>query len=172
MLFVDADDYCETNDGNGLLEALHVRNPAFAVTLFTIPAHCSLPWLERKLQVPWMRLVPHGWRHGTSRECEAWSYDTSRRYLDAVEPLGMERGFKAPGWQISDGMYRALLDRGWWVADQHYNDARRPAGLRVFHPGAHHYHVGQWGEGKNANEIGRYLDELAGMKGETFGLLG
>jgi hypothetical protein len=42
------------------------------------------------------------------------------------------RGFKAPGWQISDGCYEALLERGWWVADQRYNDGRRPAGLR-FH---------------------------------------
>ena len=172
MIYVDADDFCEANDGGGVLEAIHAANPAFRITLFTIPARCSLPWLERMLQVPWMRLVPHGWLHATSRECEHWGDFMSYRYLEAVGSLGFVHGFKAPGWQISDGMYAALSALDWWVADQHYNDTRRPVDLRVFWPGPHHYHVGQWGEGKNENEISRFADRLAAMKGESFGFLG
>jgi hypothetical protein len=41
-------------------------------------------------------------------------------------------GFKAPGWQISDACYHVLKERGWWVADQHLEDQRRPAGLRTY----------------------------------------
>jgi hypothetical protein len=42
------------------------------------------------------------------------------------------KGFKAPGWQISDACYRVLLDEGYWVADQKYNDERRPKALPVY----------------------------------------
>lgn len=172
MIYVDADDFAETNHDLDVLRWIKDRNPCFRLTLFVIPAACSLPWLRSMMEVEWFRLVPHGWAHKTSRECQDWSFDTSRRYLDAMEALGLHHGFKAPGWQVSDGMFAALEERGWWIADQKYNDARRPEGLRVFYPGAHHYHVGKWGEGKNANVIRLSAAMLAGLKGEDFGFLG
>jgi predicted deacetylase len=49
------------------------------------------------------------------------------------------QGFKAPGWQISDPCYQVLLERGWWVADQHLEDQRRPPGLRTYF-----YEDGNW----------------------------
>ena len=64
------------------------------------------------------------------------------------------QGFKAPGWQISDGCYEVLLDRGWWVADQPYNDHRRPEGLRVHRLGdGDHWH------GHIQNVCGNGLEE-------------
>lgn len=62
------------------------------------------------------------------------------------EPIVQEffvQGFKAPGWQISNDCYTVLLERGWWVADQHLEDGRRPAGLRTyfFEDGNWHGHI-------------------------------
>lgn len=53
-------------------------------------------------------------------------------------------GFKAPGWQISDDIYRWLLDNGWWVADQSYNDERRPKDLPVYKIGENSMHHHTW----------------------------
>jgi hypothetical protein len=47
-------------------------------------------------------------------------------------PVRFVEGWKSPGWQISAGTYRALNELGWWVADQHLEDHRRPEGLRTY----------------------------------------
>jgi hypothetical protein len=67
-------------------------------------------------------------------------------------------GFKAPGWQISDDCYRVLDERGWWVADQHLEDGRRPVGLRTYfyEDGGWHGHIQDWG----SNGIDETWDEL------------
>ena len=80
-----------------------------------------------------------------------------RRLLD--EPVVRDcftRGFKAPGWQISDACYDVLLERGWWVADQHLEDQRRPAGLRTYF-----YEDGNW-HGHVQNVCGNGLEERWG----------
>ncbi len=173
MIFVDADDFSQINDGKGVLEFIHEKNPAFKVTLFSIVGDCSHAFMKEVAEKDWVRMVPHGWFHETSRECEHWSYEKSFLYLLTIAQFcpRMLRGFKAPGWQISDGMYQALDEGGWWVADQHYNDIRRPKGLKVYYPGEHHYHIGQWGEGGNVNEISKFVDRLIELEG-PFGFLG
>jgi hypothetical protein len=63
-------------------------------------------------------------------------------------------------------MYQALMDFQYWVADQHYNDERRPPELPVFfHRDEHHFHIGHMG-GHNPNEIELHLDRLMQIKGE------
>ena len=63
---------------------------------------------------------------------------TYDEFDEAMEPLEglledyFVKGFKAPGWQISDGVYQWLLDHGWWVADQAYNNDRRPKELKAY----------------------------------------
>ena len=50
----------------------------------------------------------------------------------------------SPGWQISNGCYEALLEKGYWVADHVYNDDRRPKELPVYkldHPWCIHGHT-------------------------------
>jgi len=60
--------------------------------------------------------------------------------LNALPPRFV-RVWKSPGWQISDGTYQALLDHGFAVADQPYNDHRRPAGLKCHRLGdGDHWH--------------------------------
>src|SRR5207244_1624712 len=131
-LVVDADDFHLGNSGLDLLFTIKGAIPGFKITLFTIVGKCSQSFLLRIKALDWIDLVPHGLYHETPLECEKWTYEQSRDYLASIEHLGLTRGCKAPGWQISDGMYKALLERDYWVADQRYNDHRRPKGLRAY----------------------------------------
>jgi hypothetical protein len=103
----------------------------FRCTLFAVPG-LGTPgfWAS----VPdWLELAVHGWLHPDAYECSGWPKERMLELMD--EPTVQEffvQGFKAPGWQISDGCYDALLERGWWVADQHLEDQRRPAGLMTY----------------------------------------
>jgi len=132
MIF-DTDDFHEGNHRLDLLEALHDANPLFKMTAFAVPAYCPESFLA---SLPdWIEVAVHGWAHGgrdcsNPREAENWTYAEALDVLLAA-PGRFVEGFKAPGWQISDGTYQALDALGYWVADQHYNDARRPFGLRV-----------------------------------------
>ena len=144
MIF-DVDDLHEGHDRMDLLLRLKDANPAFKVTAFAPPALGSLDYWE---SLPdWIEIAVHGWHHGghgcpDPREAQHWTYEQAMDVLLAV-PDRFVKGFKAPGWQISDGTYRALVEIDYWVADQHYNDHRRPAGLRVHCEGdgdhAHHH---------------------------------
>lgn len=91
-----------------------------------------------------MELAVHGWMHTTVYECENWSAEYLGLTLDEqIVRNHFIQGFKAPGWQISDGCYEELLRRNWWVADQHLEDERRPAGLRTYfyEDGGWHGHI-------------------------------
>jgi peptidoglycan/xylan/chitin deacetylase (PgdA/CDA1 family) len=137
-LIVDFDDFQQSEHRLDLLDLLHDANPAFRCTLFAIPANSDpLFWA----QVPeWCELAIHGWAHPHPREAEHWSYEQALDVLLSV-PGRFVEGFKAPGWQISNGTYRALLELDYWVADQPYNDSRRPDGLRVHRLGdGDHWH--------------------------------
>lgn len=133
MIF-DTDDLHDTNHRLDLLEQLHAANPLFRMTAFAVPALCSNSFLDSLPE--WIEVVPHGWMHG-GRDCsdpheaESWTYDQTVDVFLALDHPRWADGWKSPGWQISDGTYEALVEFGWWCADQPYNDARRPAGLRV-----------------------------------------
>ncbi len=132
MIF-DADDFHDSNHRLDLLERLREINPRFCMTAFAVPAFTSA---EFAASLPeWIELVPHGWDHGgldchDAYEASEWTYEEAIDVLLAL-PEWFEEGWKSPGWQISDGTYQALDELGWWIADQHYNDERRPPTLRV-----------------------------------------
>lgn len=124
----DTDDLYEGHDRMDLLTRLKEANPAFRLTAFAVPCLGS----ERYWQsVPdWIELAMHGEYHPDPREAEHWSYDKAMDVLLAKPPLFVNL-WKSPGWQISDGTYQALLELGWSLADQRYNDHRRPEGILV-----------------------------------------
>jgi hypothetical protein len=132
-LIFDVDDFHAENHRLDLLERLRDANPDFRMTAFAVPAFCPPAFLD---SLPgWIEVAVHGWDHGgkdchDAYEAAHWTYEQALDVLLAV-PGRFVDGFKAPGWQISDETYLALEELGWWVADQHYNDARRPASLRV-----------------------------------------
>ena len=131
-MVVDFDDFHETNHRYDLLHQLKEINPAFKATLYAVP---GLGSPEFWAAVPdWLELVPHGWKHPDAHECQNWSRTEMNVYMNAIEAdyPWFKHGFKAPGWQISDGIYYALSIREWWMADQHLEDKRRPHNLRVY----------------------------------------
>lgn len=151
MIVMDWDDHHETNDAMPRLLELKELNSAFRCTLFAVPALGSAAFWNS--HPDWVELAVHGHTHPTPLECSDWSYE---RMIQAIEekPAGFVDGWKSPGWQISDGTYEALLERDWWVADQPYNDERRPAGLRVHRLGdGNHWH------GHVQNDCGNGLQE-------------
>lgn len=139
MIF-DFDDFHQTNNRLDLFWELKTLRPDFKCTVFAVPAMGSEEFWEN---VPdWLELAVHGWKHPHPREAQHWSYKKMDDYMHSVSPRFVH-GFKAPGWQISDASFEWLKDNGWWVADQAYNDERRPEGLKhyVLGPNSHHFHV-------------------------------
>jgi hypothetical protein len=125
-MIVDFDDFHAQNTGFEWLYRLKEANPLFKATLFAVPG-LGTPafWIS----VPtWLELALHGHMHPHPEECVDWSYERALTALKTA-PIPFVKGWKSPGWQISDGTYFALLDEGWWVADKDYNDHRRPDGL-------------------------------------------
>lgn len=129
MTVFDFDDHCETNDAMVFMHQLKAVNPQFKATLFAIPALGNDAFWDN--HPDWIELAMHGWAHPNPYEAAGWSYDQACDVLLSA-PAAFMNGWKSPGWQISDGTYQALLDLGWWVADQHLEDGRRPAGLPVY----------------------------------------
>jgi hypothetical protein len=138
----DFDDFHEHDHKLNRLRQLKEINPLFRCTVFAVPGRGSDAFWE---SVPrWIELAVHGWMHPDAHECERWTRVHMEELLDRdVVRRHFVNGFKAPGWQISDDCYRVLLERGWWVADQHLEDGRRPAGLRAYfyEDGGWHGHV-------------------------------
>lgn len=130
-------DMCQSHDCRKELDKLHYANQAFKVTLFAIPMEMT-PELIRwcNWNHSWVELAFHGFSHSSNYECEKLSYEDfgtlMLEFKDLWEDTSFVKGFKAPGWQISDGAYQWLLDNGWWVADQAYNNDRRPKELPAY----------------------------------------
>ena len=168
MIILDLDDFCEDNNALDMLFQLRAAVPNFKVNLFTIPGRCTMEFLNEVRKLDWIDMIPHGYEHAHSRECQHWTYSESREYLEYVSYLGFTKGFKAPGWQISDGMYEALVEFDFWVADQAYNNERRPPELRAYildQPWKIHGHIGHMG-GHNANALELIYDSLLQLRGE------
>lgn len=156
LMVFDWDDFSWRNHRLDLLGQLKAVRPDFKCTVFAIPE----PWRRSPFwsAIPdWIEMAQHGYMHGDpptdGGECKDWTYATTVDAL-AKKPARFVKGFKAPGWQISDGCYEALLEQGWWVADQPYNNDRRPKGLRCHLLGAEdHWH------GHIQNVCGNGLEE-------------
>jgi hypothetical protein len=122
-------DMCQSHDCREELLALKAINPAFKVTLFTIPYELTSELAEWCVEnSDWVELAAHGFYHSSNYECEKMSYDEFAGEMERIAPIleGFRKIFRAPGWQISDDALRWLADNDWVVADQGYNDERRP----------------------------------------------
>mgnify|MGYP001603511258 CR=1 FL=1 len=125
-------DQCQSHDCRDQLDKLHVLNPAFKCTLFAIPGEMTqelLNWC--KANESWIELCVHGFCHSSNYECEKMSYQEFDHLMSPSAGFGdminryFEKIFRAPGWQISDDIYRWLERHNWIVADQEYNTERR-----------------------------------------------
>lgn len=159
-------DMCQSHDCRDKLDELHIMNPAFKCTLFAIPAEMTpelLGWCQANKG--WVELAVHGFFHSSNYECEKMSYedfDWLMAKFIGITSGTFVKGFRAPGWQISDEVFKWLKDHNWWVADQGYNDGRRPLGLKCyvnnngkFRAGGkpvEAYHGHTWNVGEKGNE--------------------
>lgn len=145
MIVFDSDDFganhviseqCQAHDCRDILDKLHYANNNFKVTLFAIPGEMTAElavWC--KANNGWVELAVHGFFHSDNWECEKMTYDEFDKKMQFFKPMLDEyfvKGFKAPGWQISQDVLEWLHDRNWWVADQSYNDSRRPKSLPAY----------------------------------------
>lgn len=128
-------DMCQSHDCRDQLVKLREINPDFKCTLFAIPAEMTpelgLWCLEN---ASWVELAWHGFTHSSNYECEKMDYDTFDTTMSAFvnSPGPWKNVFRAPGWQISDDVIKWLADNGWILADQGYNDERRPHYLKAY----------------------------------------
>ena len=179
MIVFDSDDFgcnheisdmCQSHDCRDVLLKFKKTNPAFKATLFTIPGETTYEIAKWASETNWVELAVHGFYHTSNYECEKMSYEE----FDTLMHTAMNhhllpffvKGFKAPGWQISDDIYKWLKDHNWWIADQSYNDERRPIDLPVYIIGDNSLHTHTWNcVGNGVYEL--FDDILERIKDET-----
>jgi hypothetical protein len=154
MIIFDADDFganhvisdmCQSHDCRDQLDKFHIANPAFKATLFAIPGEMTPELMEWCMANDnWIELAVHGIYHSSNYECADMTYDRFDELMNSFISDYFVKGFKAPGWQISDACYEWLYDHDWWVADQEYNDMRRPIGLKTYKVGENSMHHHTW----------------------------
>ncbi len=180
MIVFDSDDFgcnheisyqCQSHDCRDVLLAFKEANPKFKATLFCIPYEMS-PELQAWcfFNSSWIEMAVHGFKHDSNYECEKMTYQEFDDWVNHSslrrDLRGYAKGFKAPGWQISDDCYRWLKDNGWWVADQDYNDGRRPKTLPVYKVGENSIHTHTWNcVGNGVYEL--FDDIMKRIKDET-----
>lgn len=127
-------DKCQSHDCRDQLMRLKELNPDFKATLFAIPAEMTMElqqWCAHNSS--WIELAVHGFLHSSNYECEKWTYEQMDNAMSLTAQLGIfTKVFRAPGWQISDECLRWLKEHDWVVADQGYNDDRRPGNMKAY----------------------------------------
>lgn len=179
MICFDSDDFgcshvisdqCQSHDCRDMLQSFKNHNKYFKATLFAIPGEMTAEltaWCQ--LNRDWIELAVHGFFHRSNYECEKLSYDDFDFLMNEFKDITntcFVKGFKAPGWQVGDEVYAWLKDNGYWVADQDYNDDRRPKKLPVYKVDEFSIHTHTW------NCVGNGVYELHDeiikrIKGET-----
>lgn len=179
MMIFDSDDFgcnhvisdmCQSHDCRDILDKLHLANPAFKATLFAIPGEMTPELLQwSHANSGWIELAVHGFFHASNYECEKMTYDEFAAQMirfSMMVDTNFVKGFKAPGWQISDAAFEWLYDNGWWVADQAYNNDRRPKDLQTYIIGDNSVHTHTWNcVGNGVYELEERL--LEQVKNET-----
>lgn len=126
MILFDLDDFGTDGKYNCLPKLLELKKilPVLKVNLFTIPMKVNEYTLREMSKLGWIHFLPHGLYHEDNYEFAKLTYDEARLKLSYIPHLKYyHKGFKAPGWQISQGTMEALKEMGFWVAVQ-WGDGR------------------------------------------------
>jgi hypothetical protein len=113
---VDFDDFCDKHWCVNSLRRLKDRYPNFKVTLFTIPNKVSMKFLRVIRGWGWIELAVHGFNHNPNDEMMNLSKDQIIDKLRRIDFNIYEKGFKAPGWYIHEGVVEACNELGLWIA--------------------------------------------------------
>lgn len=149
IAIVESDDTEDHFDRNGLNYLFYwkAKYPRFKISLFTIPGKTSREMVTLlQKHSDWIELLVHGFTHSSNFECFDWDYEKTIELLAQLPEKGYQPIFKAPGWTITpdlcgyparedqliskdkQGVYKALRDMNFIVADRHYNKERRVGG--------------------------------------------
>ncbi len=149
-VIVDFDDWEDRYDRNTMSELFYMKAtyPKFKCTLFSIPGRISEQMVELIKPLDWIQHAVHGWKHETNFEVRDWDEYQCNLYLNKAEAMGLfVKGFKAPGWEMSDTMRKVLLERDYWLAEHAKNDdhvKKEFPNLKVYsttHPWCMHGHT-------------------------------
>lgn len=178
------DDFSVVNNRMDLLLKLKEHFPNFKVSLFTIPKDQKMDWGPYIMRseylklihdnLGWMQLIPHGYEHNGSELRNADYRYFKEVTLPAIvqafkeDGLPFERGFKAPHWRWSQGVVKALDEKGWWGAiDPRQPGMERP---RKFYCYSHALDHPFWTSSRDvqlhghvygtANDLGKCFDNL------------
>lgn len=160
-------DQCQSHDCRDQLDKLHLLNPAFKATLFTIPGEMTpelYNWCAANSS--WIELAWHGFFHTSNYECEKMSYEEFDTLINGFSSVGFsyQNIFRAPGWQISDAVIEWLFDHDWIIADQSYNDRRRPENMKAYVNREGIFSI----QDKSKTGLGDFNEEVEAYHGHTW----
>jgi hypothetical protein len=110
QVYLDFDDFSESNNRLDWFWMLKKEFPNFKVNLFTITKDCSISFLEYIKDLDWVQLCIHGTKHLNNEEVS----EKDLTDLTSVE-LGFTKIYRAPFWQLSDVMYERLKKLGFKI---------------------------------------------------------
>ena len=100
QVYLDFDDFSETNNRLDWLWMLKNEFPYFKVNLFAIPDECNGYFLEYIKEIKWIQLCVHGKKHINNEDIDS---NWLRTFKTDFAPI-----YRAPYWQLSDKMYKRL----------------------------------------------------------------
>ncbi len=107
IVYLEFDDFGETNHRLDWLWQLHKAFPKFKVNLFTIPSDFHGNFCAYVKSLDWIQICVHGFNHTNNEEV---SEKELERLKDHFSPI-----YRAPYWQLSDTMYERLTKLGYTI---------------------------------------------------------
>ena len=116
IVVVSLDDMWLGNDNWETFVDFQKKFPKFKATFFVNPGQgpCTDEFLK-KINQPWTELAYHAENH--SGGFKNWTKEDAKKYLlKYYNEYGFVKGFKAPGWKITQNIIDACKELDFWVA--------------------------------------------------------
>lgn len=108
-VYLTFDDFGEEVSNMDMLWKLRNYFDDFKVSMFAVPDWCGrISWMEYLESITWIELYVHGFYHTMWEELD----DKTLRFLTSRY---FKKGYKAPMWQLSAGMYERLVRLGFKI---------------------------------------------------------
>ncbi len=108
---VSFDDLYDGNDQWEQFLKLHDEIPELKVTFFVIASNLSYTFWK-KINQPWCELVYHSDEH--TGNWLTWSKEEAKDRLQFHQYFNFAKGFKAPGWKMTQNIADAINELGYW----------------------------------------------------------
>jgi len=164
-IVISFDDMWKGNDRWNVFEDLHNKYPNFKVTFFVNPGQCSDEFLKM-IKRDWTELVYHAENHTGSHM--SWSKEEAKeRLLKNHIEYGFVKGFKAPGWKITQNIIDACKELDFWIASLNtvilnhkkifYTRYKKGEGLSLHKDYTEYYgHMQSYNFNENIKELDEY----------------